>query len=134
MSTINWNDILPAKKVRVLFSYLRFPNDLRTEIDRSVAAIKLNDGKVIEVEWIDDKRQYLITVYSKSFRQALQQFSVSSPSDVVESVKNLVYVLSPSQSTVTYSSGNTACTSQIDFELPAGRQSFPFRRLMASGY
>ncbi len=101
MSRVNWTNIL-RDQAHVIFSSLEFPREERTEIDRSVAAIRLNDGSVIDIEWIDEERSYLISLYSQGFHSLLGHFSVRTPSEVVQYVRLLVQQLNPLNGTVAY--------------------------------
>ena len=90
MYLINWADHLPHDAgVFVAFSSLSFPDE-RDEFQRDVAEIRLPEGRVIDVEWDDAHRKYIVTLYQDDFDNKLREIECDDPTDVVERVAELV--------------------------------------------
>ena len=71
MPRLNWNSFIDTDSAGVIFSSLELPYENRTELDQSVAAIRLHDDSIIDIEWIDRLKNYRISVYSNGFEKLL---------------------------------------------------------------
>jgi hypothetical protein len=67
----------------VIFSSLKMV-ERRSDIDRPVAAIALANGKAVDVEWDNDKRAYVVSLYSAGYQIVELQSDVSSPAEVLQ--------------------------------------------------
>ena len=60
-------------------------------MDRDIAEIKLPSGIVIDVEWCEDDKKYIVTLFRYEYEDMIVQTPCDSVSDVIEEVKNLAY-------------------------------------------
>ena len=90
MNLVNWTEILPPS-ASVSYSSLAIPDVERDALNRDIAEIKLPSGIVIDVEWCEDDKNYVVTLFRDDYEDMIVQSPCDSVSDVVETVKTLAY-------------------------------------------
>jgi hypothetical protein len=126
---INLRNILPSQ-ARVIFSSLHSAEE-RSEIDNAVAAIGLPGGRVIDVQWNDDKKKYVIGLFSDEYRRhdANEDVEVDAPSEVIQ----LLWSWSNRYCTNEHvSMGNTATTVTYLYTATSLPAVTPSSRLVAA--
>lgn len=88
MTVIEWDQMLP-EGATVIFSSLTIPDCDRDELDRDVAEIHLLSGLVIDVEWLIDEEEYLVTLYRDDIESPMTETLCKTASDVVRTVIRL---------------------------------------------
>jgi len=88
MTHIDWTGIL-AGRGTVDFSSLEIPES-RDEFETDVAQLSLHRGFFIDVGWNSDTARYVVTLFRDTFENALAEVECSTPSDVVEAVRQLI--------------------------------------------
>ena len=90
MNLVNWSEILPPS-ASVSYSSLTIPDVERDALNRDIAEIKLPSGIVIDVEWREDDKNYIVTLFRDVYEDMIVQSPCDSVSDVIEVVKTLAY-------------------------------------------
>ncbi len=90
MNLVNWMDFLPPS-ASVSYSSLAIPDVERDALNRDIAEIKLPSGIVLDVEWCEDDKNYVVTLFRGEYEDMIVQTPCDSVSDVIEVVKSLAY-------------------------------------------
>ena len=85
MSLVNWKNLVP-EDTRVVFSSLAIPNEC-DELDRDVAALQLASGYGIDVEWDNDRRVFVLTLYRHFFENKVLELEETDVNVVVQDVQ-----------------------------------------------
>jgi len=90
MNLVNWTEILPPS-ASVSYSSLTIPDVERDALNRDIAEIRLSSGFVIDVEWREDDKQYVVNLFRDEYENFIVRLRCDSVSDVIEEVKTLAY-------------------------------------------
>ena len=90
MNLIDWTVILPSS-VSVSYSSLTIPDVERDALNIDIADIRLPSGFLIDVEWREDEKKYVVTLFRDEYEDFIVQLRCDSVSDVIEEVKALAY-------------------------------------------
>ena len=90
MNLVNWTEILPPS-ASISYSSLAISDVERDALNRDIAEIKLPSGIVIDVEWREEAKKYVVTLFRDEYEDFIVQLRCDSVSDVIEAVKTLAY-------------------------------------------
>ena len=68
MPLVDWHHILCD--VDVLYSHLRVPHDAM-ELDQDVASLKLKNKLLVDIEWVDEREEYAVTLSRTCFENII---------------------------------------------------------------
>lgn len=91
MKLVDWSQVVPNTRIRVLYSTLSVPDVERSRLNKEVAQLEIPSGWFIDVEWCEDDEVYVVTLFKDEFEDYLVQPSCSSPSEVIETIVDLVH-------------------------------------------
>ena len=80
MPLVDWHHIL--SDVDVLYSHLRTPHDAM-ELDQDVASLKLKNKLLVDIEWIDKRKEYAVTFSRKYFENIISSARLQDVDEVV---------------------------------------------------
>lgn len=84
MRLIDWTAEIPG--CQVIYSSLTEPHE-RDELNKDVAAIRLPDGRGIDVEWNDERQVFWLTLFFESFHNRLSMAETDETWKLLEIAK-----------------------------------------------
>ena len=85
---VDWSKILPSSAT-VMYSSLEDPDVERDALNRDVAAIRMESGIFVDVEWNDEHGMYVVTAFTEEYEKPIEQLRCKRVNEVIEEVKRL---------------------------------------------